>query len=63
MIDYCNEVQGFINHAISNLKNINGDGIICPCKRCKKNKFQSKCCNDTFSTKNIHGGIHVLVCI
>jgi len=38
MMDYCNGVQGFINYAISNPININGDGIRCPCKRCKNKK-------------------------
>jgi hypothetical protein len=27
MMDYCNGVQGFINYAISNPRNINGNGI------------------------------------
>jgi hypothetical protein len=38
-MDYYNEVQGFINYALSNLRNISGDGIWCLCKRCKDNKF------------------------
>ena len=36
---YCNVVKGFINYALSNLKNISGDGIKCSCKRCKNKKF------------------------
>jgi len=27
MMDYCNGVDDFISYALSNLKNINGDGI------------------------------------
>jgi len=51
-IDYCNEVQSFINYALSNPKNIGGYGIRCPCKRCENKKIsQSRCCNDTSFTK------------
>ena len=39
MMNYCNEIEGFINYAISNMKNINGGGIRCPCKMCKNKKF------------------------
>jgi len=38
-MDYCNKVHGFINYALSNLRNIRSDGIKCPCKRCKNKKF------------------------
>jgi hypothetical protein len=38
-MDYCNVVQGFINYALSNLKNISGEGIRCLCKKCKNKKF------------------------
>ena len=38
-MNYCNEVQGFINYALSNPKNIIGGGIRCPCKRSKNKKF------------------------
>ena len=37
-MDYCNGVEGFINYALSNLKNISGGGTRCPCKRCKNKK-------------------------
>jgi len=37
-IDYCNEVQSFINYALSNSRNISGGGIRCPCKRSKNKK-------------------------
>jgi len=39
MMDYCNEVQGFINFAISIPRNFNGGGIRCPCRKCKNKKF------------------------
>ena len=52
---YCNGVQGFINYTLSNLRNISGDGIRCPCKRCKNKKnYQSRCCNDASSTKKVY---------
>jgi len=38
-MNYCNEVQGFINYATSIPINISGSGIRCPCKRCKNRKF------------------------
>jgi hypothetical protein len=38
-IDYCNEIQGFINYAIFNPRNISEDGIRCLYKRCKNKKF------------------------
>jgi len=38
-MDYYNRVQGFINYATSNLRNISGGNISCPCKKCKNNKF------------------------
>jgi hypothetical protein len=39
MMDYCNEVQGFINFAISILRTFSEGGIRCPCRRCKNKKF------------------------
>jgi hypothetical protein len=39
MRDYCNEIEGFINYALSNLKNFSGDGSGCSCKRCKNKSF------------------------
>jgi hypothetical protein len=39
MMDYCNGVEGFINYTLSNPRNISGDGIRCPCKRCKNKTF------------------------
>jgi hypothetical protein len=38
-MDYCNEVEGFINYILSNLRNISGGDIECPYKRCKNKKF------------------------
>jgi hypothetical protein len=38
-MNYCNEVESFINYAQSNLKNISVDDIRCPYKRCKNKKF------------------------
>jgi hypothetical protein len=39
MIDYCNEVQYFINYATSIPRNICGGGIRYPCRRCQNKKF------------------------
>jgi hypothetical protein len=39
MMDYWNEVHGFINYSISNLRNISGGDIKCSCKRCKNTKL------------------------
>jgi hypothetical protein len=63
MMDYCNEVQDFINYALSNPRNISRGGIKCSCKRCKnkKNRFRY-CCNDSCFIKRVHRQIHVLVC-
>jgi hypothetical protein len=38
-MDYCKGVQRFINYATSIPINISGDGIRCPCKRCKNKKL------------------------
>ena len=38
-MDYCNGIQGFINYAISNPKNISWSNIRCPYNRCKNKKF------------------------
>ena len=61
-MNYCNEIQGFINYAISNSRNISGGGIRCPCKRCKNKKnYQFRCCNNAYSTKKVNREIPVLV--
>jgi hypothetical protein len=49
-MDYCNGVQGFVNYALSNLRNISRDGIRCSCKN-KKKIYWSKCCNNKCSKK------------
>jgi len=42
IMDYCNEIEGFINYILSNPRNISGDDIECPYKRCKnKQNFNS----------------------
>jgi len=38
-MDYYNGVQGFVNYALSNPRNISGGSIRCPCKTCKNKKF------------------------
>jgi len=37
-MNYCNEVQGFINYILSNHKNISGGSIRYPYKMCKNKK-------------------------
>jgi len=39
MMDYCDGIEGFINYALSNPRNISEGGIRCLCKRCKNKKF------------------------
>jgi hypothetical protein len=44
MMDYCNEVESFINYALSNMKISSSTrrvayGIRCPCKRCENKKY------------------------
>jgi hypothetical protein len=39
MIDYCNEVQGFINFATFIPRNFTGGGIRCPCRKCQNKKY------------------------
>jgi len=38
-MDYCNEVQGFINFTTSIPRNFTDGGIRCPCRKCKNKKF------------------------
>ena len=62
-LDYCNVVHGFINYAISNLRNVSESGIKCPCNRCKNKKFlDSDVVTMYLLQKKIHRAIHVLVC-
>jgi hypothetical protein len=52
-----------IKYTPSNMRNISGDDIRCPCKRCKNKKnSRSKYCNDTSSIKKLHREILVLIC-
>ena len=39
MMYYCNGVQGLINYALSNMRNISGGGIRCLCNKCKNKTF------------------------
>jgi hypothetical protein len=62
-MDYYNKIQDFINYALSNPRNISGDRIRYPFKRCKK-KIQSTCCNDASSKKkgslrNTYVGLYI----
>ena len=61
-MDYYNVVEGFINYALSNLKNITGGGIRCSCKRCKTKVSRSKYCYNASSMRKFHGKILVLIC-
>ena len=38
-MDYCNEVQGFINFATSIPRNFTDGGIRCPCRKYQNKKF------------------------
>ena len=38
-MNYCNEVESFINYTSSNPRNISRGSIRCPFKRCKNKKF------------------------
>ena len=50
-MNYCNEVEGFINYTLSNMRYISGDSIRCSCKRCKNKKnSRSRCYNDSSFT-------------
>ena len=61
MMNHYNRVEGFINYALFNPKNISGDGIRCPCKRCINKKFIDL---DVMKhlRKKIHGKTLMLVC-
>jgi hypothetical protein len=54
-MDYCNEIEGFINYALSNSINISGGNIRCLCKKCKNKKVsQLRCCNEISSIKKVY---------
>jgi len=38
-MNYCNGVQGFINFTTSIPRNLTGDGIRCPCRKCQNKKY------------------------
>ena len=64
-MNYCNEVEGFINYTLSNMRNISGDNIRCSCKSCKnKNILDLDVITIHFlQKKKVHGEILMLVCI
>ena len=65
-MNYCNEVEGFINYTLSNMRNISGDNIRCSCKSCKNKNILDL---DVITIhllqkkKKVHGEILMLVCI
>jgi len=62
-MDYYNGVQGFINYALSNPRNISGGSIRCPCKMCKNKKFlDPDVVMIHLLQKKVHGEIFMLVC-
>jgi len=62
-MDYCNEIEGFINYTLSNPRNINGDGIRCSCKRCKNKKFlDTDVVTMHLLQKKVFGELLMLVC-
>jgi hypothetical protein len=62
-MNYCNGVEGFINYTLFNPINFSGDGIRCPCKRCKNKKFMDlDVVMMHLLQKRIYEEIHVLVC-
>ena len=63
MINYYNEVQGFINYALFNLRNISESDIRCSCKSCKNKKFlNSDIVTMHFLQQKVHEEIPALVC-
>jgi len=38
-MDYCNEIQGFINFTTSIPRNFTGGGIRCQCRKCQNKKY------------------------
>ena len=63
MMYYCNGVQGLINYALSNLRNISGGGIKCLCNKCKNKTFLDLdvVMMHLLQKKKVHGEISVLV--
>jgi hypothetical protein len=63
-MDYCNEVQGFINFATSILRNFRGGDIRCPCRKSKNKKYlHPDIVRMHLLHKGVYGGLPVLVCI
>jgi hypothetical protein len=52
-MDYYNKIQDFINYALSNPRNISGDRIRYPFKRCKK-KFNPHVVTMHLLKKKVH---------
>jgi hypothetical protein len=50
--DYYKRIEGFIDFALLNPKNISGGRIKCSCVKCENKKFhQLGCCDDASSKK------------
>jgi len=62
-MNYFIEVQGFINYALSNSRNISRCDIRCPYMRCKNKKFiDPDVVTMHLLQKKVYGEILVLVC-
>jgi hypothetical protein len=62
-MDYWNESEGFINYSLSISKNISGDYIRYPYKRCKNKKFfDLDIVLMHLLQKKVHGKVLILVC-
>ena len=62
-IHYCNGFEVFFNYLLSNLRNISGGDIRCPCKRCKNKKIINlDVVMMHLLQKKVHGEILILVC-
>jgi hypothetical protein len=62
-MNYCNEIEGFINYSLSNPKNIGGDGIRYTCNMCTNKSLSIQILYNASSTKRIYRKILVLVCV
>jgi len=64
MMDYYNNIQGFINYAQSNPINISEEDLRCSCNRCKNKKFLGPdvvTMHLLYIKKKVHEEIYVLV--
>jgi hypothetical protein len=59
-MNYCNEIQSFINYILSNSINISGDSIRCPYKRCKNKKFLNP---DVVTMHLLQKGSWINICV